>query len=59
MASDRDFLLVAELLDHVRAGIEQATLQAEAARLAERGPVLHARPAIGLAEPVKSESDAA
>jgi hypothetical protein len=63
MASDRDFLLVGELLDHVRAGIEQVTLQAEAARLAEREeqagrPTLHARPAIGLA-PVESESDVA
>jgi hypothetical protein len=58
MASPYDYVPVAELLDHVRAGIEQATLQAEAARLAER-PVLHARPAIGLAGPVESESDAA
>jgi hypothetical protein len=55
MASDRDFLLVGELLDHVRAGIEQATLAAEAARLAER-PVLHARPALGLAGPVESDA---
>jgi hypothetical protein len=34
-ASDRDYIGVFEVLDHVRAGIEAATLAAEAARLAD------------------------
>jgi hypothetical protein len=58
-SSDRDFLGVFEMLDHIRAGIEKASLAAEAARLAEpqRGrPILHVQPAPG---PVVSESDAA
>jgi hypothetical protein len=62
-ASPYDYIVVGEMLDHVRAGIEQATLAAEQARAAEREqqanqPTLRGWPSLGLA-PAVSESDAA
>jgi hypothetical protein len=61
MASDRDYIPIAELLGHVRAGLEAASLAAEQAPVAEREreqqagrPVLHGR-GFGLA-PVESDA---